>query len=471
MQNGEGLMNDLSGEIGTHDKYGNTDVLCIFNSYVKGGRRGNGLPQLQSHRRLRGESCALTKELCWPTHQSEDAGLRSVLTAYACDTRPVTPTEVVEERRRLHLFHITNCFGQLPSFRVELEGVTVAMTRSIFHQLVRSPLGPKLSAGALGLLLTCNAYAASCTTQAEMKEPDRGAIALTAHSLAAKMQANDTNGVKAATISSVASNFNGIAASIQKLSPDLAGATLTVTSVYDLDASDVQPGEETVQFFCGVAANDLHVIFNIPGLPAGHFAFAIVEATGVKNPQRLSMLLEKSSPQNGGTWQLAGFFPRPLLSAGHDGVWYWAKAREYEKAGRPWTAYFYYQTAAYLLHPAEFLDSNNFDKLIQELRAATPGGLPGSQPMTVNVNGSPVAVTNIRTDSTFGGFDLAVRYETTDVSDPAAARTKTVALMKALLALHPEWKDAFHGMWVFANAPNQQPFSLELPMSQIASQT
>jgi hypothetical protein len=345
------------------------------------------------------------------------------------------------------------------------------MTRSSLHPSVRGPLALKLAAAAVCFLMARSVYAVSCTTQAEMKEPDRAAIALAAHSLAAKMQASDVSGVKASTIPSVASNFNGIASSIQKLSPDLTGATLNVTAVYDLDASDIQPGEDTVQFFCGVAANDLHVIFNIPGLPSGHFAFAIVESTGVKNPQRVSLLLEKSSPQNGGTWQLAGFFPRPLMSAGHDGVWYWAKAREYEKAGRPWTAYFYYQTAAYLLHPAEFLDSNNFDKLIQELRASTPGGLPGAQPMTINVNGSPVAVTNIRTDSTFGGFDLAVRYETTDVSDLAATRTKTVALMKALLALHPEWKDAFHGMWVFANAPNQQPFSLELPMSQIVPQT
>jgi hypothetical protein len=320
---------------------------------------------------------------------------------------------------------------------------------------------------ALCLLSATSAEAVTCTTQAEMKEPDRTAIVTAVRAIASRMQANDANGVKAATIPSVAGNFGGIASSIQRLNPDLAGATLAVTSVYDLDATDAQPGEDAVQFFCGVAANDLHVIFNIPRLPAGHFAFAIVEATGVKKPQRLSMLLEK----NAGTWQLAGFFPRPLLSAGHDGVWYWERARAFNKAGHPWSAYFYYQTAAYLLLPAEFVDSNNFDKLIQELRAATPGGLPGAQPMTVNVDGSPVSITNLRTDSALGGFDLVVRYETADVSNLAAARTKSVALMKALLALHPDWKEAFHGMWVFAVAPNQQPFSLELSMPEIAAQS
>jgi hypothetical protein len=342
-----------------------------------------------------------------------------------------------------------------------------------FLQWFVAPLGLSWSfrrlvgAAALCLLSATSAEAVTCTTQAEMKGPDRDAIVTAARAIATRMQANDANGVRAATIPSVAGNFGGIASSIQKLNPDLTGATLAVTSVYDLDATDAQPGEDAVQFFCGVAANDLHVIFNIPRLPAGHFAFAIVEATGVKNPQRLSMLLEK----NAGTWQLAGFFPRPLLSAGHDGVWYWEKARAFNKAGHPWSAYFYYQTAAYLLLPAEFVDSNNFDKLVQELRAATPGGLPGAQPMTVNVDGAPVSVTNLRTDSALGGFDLVVRYETADISNLAAARTKSVALMKALLALHPDWKEAFHGMWVFANAPNQQPFSLELSMPEIAAQT
>jgi hypothetical protein len=360
--------------------------------------------------------------------------------------------------------------------RVELEQVTMAMTRrtlqrQVFNRLGLRQLSRCVAVTALCFLSAASAYAVTCTTQAEMKEPERSAIATAARAIAAKVEANDANAVRAVTIPTVAGNFGGIASTIQRISPDLPGASLAVTSLYDLDATDAQPGEDAVQFFCGEAANDLHVIFNIPRLPAGHFAFAIVEATGVKNPQRLSMLLEKTGPQSAGTWQLAGFFPRPLMSAGHDGVWYWDKGRAFNKAGQPWNAYFYYQTAIYLLLPADFVDSNNFDKLIQETRAATPAGLPGAQPMSVNVAGSPVSVTNLHTDTTFGGFDLIVRYEAPDVSNPAAARTKTVALMKALLALHPEWKDGFHGMWVFANAPNQQPFSLELSMPQIAAQS
>jgi hypothetical protein len=326
--------------------------------------------------------------------------------------------------------------------------------------------------GLLPLLCAARAHAVSCTTQAEMKGPERMALLTAARGLAAKMQANDINGVKADTLASVASRFDGIASTISGLVPDLQGSSLAVTSLYDLDAKDAEAGQDAVQFFCGEAANaGAHVIFNIPGLPAGHFAFAVVEATGVKKPERLTMLLSKSGPQDAGSWQLAGFFPRPLTSDGHDGVWYWQRARGFAKAGETWNAYFYYQTALYLLIPAEFLSSNNSDKLIEETQTSTPPGLPGEQPMSVTADGAPISITNIRTDSSLGGYDLVVSYQAADVSNPVAARAKTVALMKALLALHPEWKQAFHGLWVFANAPNQQPFSLELAMPAITSQS
>jgi hypothetical protein len=352
------------------------------------------------------------------------------------------------------------------------------MERSVLHSFIplpsvrRGSLRSRLIGAAAACLLSATQlHAVSCTTQAEMKEPTRTSIASTARQLATRMQAADVTGIRSQTLPAVAVNFDRIAATIQGIAPGIKDATLNVTSVYDLQAADAQPGDETVQFFCGEAANGPHVIFNIPRLPAGHFAFAIVEATGVKNPERLSFLLENTGPQNSGTWQLAGLFPRPLVADGHDGVWYWDKARSYNKAGQPWNAYFYYQTAIYLLLPADFVDSNNFDKLIQEQTAATPAGLPGAQPMSLNVAGSLIYVTNIHTDSTFGGYDLVVQYQAEDVSDPVKARARTVALMKQLLVMHPEWKDGFHGLWVFANAPNQQPFSLELSMPQIASQS
>jgi hypothetical protein len=314
------------------------------------------------------------------------------------------------------------------------------------------------------------AHAISCATQAEMKDADRTSLASAAQELASMVQTGNVDGVKAKTIASVASSFGDMAGTITSLAPQLQGASLRVASLYALDASNATPGQDEVQFFCGQAINAAHVSFAIPQLPVGRYAFVIVEATGVKSPERLSMLLQNVGAATAPSWELAGFFPRPLLAAGHDGVWYWQRARDFHKTGQNWNAYFYYQTAQYLLQPADFLSSNNLEKLGQEAGGAIPAGLPGATPMVVQAAGAAVNVTNLHTDASLGGLDLVISYDAPDVSDPVQARIRSVAVMKAMLGMHPELKEGFHGLWVFANAPNQHPFSLELPMSQIDAQ-
>ena len=366
-------------------------------------------------------------------------------------------------------------FCKATAFRDELKRIrTVPAGKMSLKRIM-----PAASAILFAALSCGQALAVACTTQAEMKDADRAALASAARDLATRMAAGDADGVKARTLAAVASNFDGIASDIHGLGPLLTGAALRVTSVFALDASDSAPGQDQVEFFCGQAANAAHVSMAIPQLPPGRFAFVIVEATGVKDPQRLSMLLENvgGAPTAGASsasWQLAGFFPKPLLEGGHDGVWYWQKARDLHKSGANFSSYFYYETAQYLLLPADFLSSSNLDKLGQEATAVTPPGLPGAQPMDVQAGGQTLKVTNLHTVPSLSdpkaGLDLVVNYDTASVSDPVATRTTTVALMKAMLTAHPDLKDNFRGLWLYANAPNQQPFSLELPMSQIESQ-
>ena len=326
-----------------------------------------------------------------------------------------------------------------------------------------------------GLLLAVGAtrlQAVSCSTQAEMSEAQRNGLQEAARSLGDLIVSANIPALQARTIPSVANSFDGIAGTVKGLTAQLSGASLRVASLYLLDAADAPAGQEETQFFCGQAANAAHVAFAIPQLPPGRYAFAIVEATGVKEAQRLSMLLQNVSGNGvAASWQLAGFFPRPLLFAGHAGVWYWQKARNYARAGEKWNSYFYYETAQFLLLPADFLSSSNLEKLGQEATTSTPSGLPGQEPMLVNSSGTTLRVTNLHTDASFGGLDLVINYEAADVSDPVQARRVTVGLMKSMLLLHPELRSGFHGLWVFANAPNQRPFSLELPMAEIESQS
>ena len=314
----------------------------------------------------------------------------------------------------------------------------------------------------LTLLAPGRLFAVSCKTQAQMTDPERTALVQAATALAANVQSGNAAGVKASTIAGVAAQFDGIANTIAQTSPQMTGATLTIDALYGLDASDLKPAGEDAQFFCGGGASPLHVEVAIPQLPQGQWALAFVHATGVKQPQQLAFLLQKN-----GAWQLAGFFVKPLLVGGHDSLWYWTKARAYRDKGQKWNAYFYYVTAVYLATPVELLTTPNLDKLHQEADATKPDGLPGAQPMVVTTGSKPYNITDVHTDASLGGLDLVMRYTATDTSDPVAARAANVMLMKGVLDAHPELREAFHGLWVFAEVPGQQPYGNELAMDDI----
>jgi hypothetical protein len=318
------------------------------------------------------------------------------------------------------------------------------------------------------LLLTFGlpAFGVSCKTQGAMTEAERAPIVQAARQIALDVQGGRSADLKAATIPAVAANFSSIEQSAAALAPLIAGATLTVDAVYALNASDAKPGDEQQQFFCDAGDNSSHVTFGIQHLPPGQFAFGLVHATGVAKPQQIALLLQ--SLQAGSPWQLAGFFPKPLSMAGHDGLWYWRQARLYAQKKQMLNAWLYYSTAISLLQPAGFFSSTNLEKLVEEQQTIRPTDLPGNTPLTVDADGTTYKITSLRTDDALGGLDLVVHYDSTS-SDPVAGRTHTIAVMHGLLAKHPELRESFHGLWVFADAgAGGQGFALEQPMSELS---
>jgi hypothetical protein len=88
--------------------------------------------------------------------------------------------------------------------------------------------------------------------------------------------------------------------------------------------------------------------------------------------------------------------------------------------------------------------------------------------------GSVFQVTTIDPTTTFGPLDLEVQYipdatQAAQLRDPPTARKQVTQVMTALLSLHPELQNAFHGIWVHADRGSVSLFSLELPMDQIVS--
>lgn len=315
------------------------------------------------------------------------------------------------------------------------------------------------------LLIGEVAGAVTCTTQSQMTDAQRSAFVQAAHNLTTEIQAGNISAVKSNTISSVAAQFDSIAGTIQTVAPDLQGANFAIQNIYALNAADLKSPADT-QFFCSIPGSEMLITVSLAQLPPGNYALILVHANGTKQPQQMALILA-NDPVGSTQWKLAGFYVRPLTLAGHDSVWYWTQAREFAKKKQQWNAWFYYQTAAYLALPADFFSSPNLEKLQKEMDGTKPDGLPGAEPMAVAANGQTYEITNLHTDGSLGQLDLVVNYNATDTSDPVATRSRNIDVMKALLAQHPELREGFHGLWVYANAPNQRPFGIEQPMNQI----
>ncbi len=310
------------------------------------------------------------------------------------------------------------------------------------------------------------AHAVSCTTESGMAQAQRHVFEQTARSIGAFIQAGNVAGVRNDTIAEIAAKFDPLAASIQQVAPQIEKATLTVDALYNLDAGDLKAGSEQAEFFCSVSGSALVVTITIPQLPPGNYAVAVLHATGVEQPQQLTLILQ-NEPAGSAQWKLAGLVIRSLTAAGHDGVWYWKQARTYGAKQQNWNAYFYYQTATFLLNPADFFSSPNLEKLQKEAQAVKPADLPGTEPLVLQAGGDSLEITRLRTENFENGLDLVIDYKAKNVSGPVATRTQILQLMNALLARHPELREAFHGLWVYAYNDSGQPFAIELPMNQI----
>jgi len=329
---------------------------------------------------------------------------------------------------------------------------------------------------ALLLALTATAQTAasgnSCATQAQMSALQRSTLMNQAWTLVGEVQTGNIQGLRDNTLASVAANFSGIANSATTLEPKIKEAGITVDALYTFENGTAQKNGGA-QFFCSPTGSALTVVLNFSDLPSGQYALAILHATGVPDPQQIALILAKNPT---GQWKLAGFFSKPLLLNGHDGVWYWRQARHYAKQKMDWTAWLYYQIAEYLVEPANFLSSPNREKLLHEEHQAKPQDLPGPLPQMVHRNGQTFELMRVDTSNRLGPLDFVVYYtpdntQAAMLRNPTEARKQVVNLMTAMLEQHPGLREAFHGVWVFAATGNVTHFSLELPMDQIPGGT
>jgi len=352
---------------------------------------------------------------------------------------------------------------------------------------------------AAALLTAGVARAETCTTQSGMSDADRNALADAARGLAAKVQANDAAGLRAATVAEVAKDFGAMQYQVAVTAPKLAGDSAAVEQVYLLDATGTARNPDgtaaDAQFFCSLNRTTMEADFLVPALPPGRYGFAMVAMTAggdaaagaastavggstTAAPWRLSFLLRQEPATAQGKWMLAGLYPKPMTAAGHDGLWYWTAARQMTKDKQPWNAWLYYQAAQRLLQPADFVLSTHLEKLRAEAAASAPPelseGISVDAPLVVKgADGTEYHFVGLSVDDTLGqaSLDVAAHLHVDPAAgeaiDPVAARKRNNDAANALLAAYPEMRKPFHGVWVYAEAAGQRPFASEETMADI----
>jgi hypothetical protein len=304
--------------------------------------------------------------------------------------------------------------------------------------------------------------AVTCTSQAELGSLDRDALTAVTGRLASAVLAQNYASLQADLLPEEASAWDGIRAAVEQGVPLVKGGQFQVRNLYLLDAT-AQTAPETTQFFCSNSSGSLTVTITMNALPPGRYALAIADAVGAPLAGQMGMVLAWDGAAT--AWKLAGLTLRAGTFDGHDGVWYWVRGRELAKAD-PWSAWYSYEAAHYLLLPVDFLSSPNLERLHKEQSDITPSP-QNALPLTLQTGDRTWKVEAVVLDPSLHEPDLGVVYQSTGVTDPAAQRTEATAVLSAFLKVQPGIRANFHGLWAVADLDGKRTPVMELPMAQI----
>jgi len=321
-----------------------------------------------------------------------------------------------------------------------------------------------LAAAAL-LALPPAGHAATCTTQAELSTQDRNALTAVGGRLGAAVLQQDYTALQGALLPAEAAEWEGIREAVEQAAPVVKGGQIELRNVYLLDASG-QAAAANTEFFCSNSSGSLLVTITMKDLPPGRYALVLADAAGATLGGQMGLILAWDPTGAAAVWRLAGLSVRQGIFDGHDGVWYWTRARELTQAGDPWSAWYCYEAARLLLVPVDFLSSPNLEKLGQE-QGQIKDSPQNAFPYTLNDGPRTWKIDAVHLDATLHQADLGVTYESAGVTEPAAMHTEATAVMSALLKAQPGLRASFHGLWAYAMKDGKRTPVIELGMGQI----
>jgi hypothetical protein len=326
----------------------------------------------------------------------------------------------------------------------------------------------KLALAGITLLFSCvvvavPARAETCLGSGDMDEASRSALVNTAKQYFDFAAKGDSASLQKHAIPSLASNFSGVENAVKENQAAFSGAQATPRPPFLLKAEGTAPLPRA-EFLCGVfgaqgqTANSAE--FVIPNLPPGNYGLVTLDVTSPKGPHTLTFILQ----QIGNDWKLGGFYAKPTQISGHDGNWFAQQARTYKTKGQTHNAWFYYLEARELLVPVSFMYTQLTDKLYDEMQTVKPADLP---PADLAAGGKTYKLSDLFPVVVGNDLDLVVKYQSADVSNTGQTFQDNLAVMKALLAKYPEFREAFGGIVARAVEPSGRDYGSLMAMKDI----
>jgi hypothetical protein len=114
------------------------------------------------------------------------------------------------------------------------------------------------------------------------------------------------------------------------------------------------------------------------------------------------------------------------------------------------------------------MSTPQLDKLSEEMQTARPADLPANgSPLSLSANGKVFSVTEITAVTVDNALDLRVRYNSPDASNSGTAFQDNMAVIKAIVAKYPEFRDAFVGVVARAIDTNGHDYGSLLAMKDV----
>ena len=277
----------------------------------------------------------------------------------------------------------------------------------------------------------------------------------------------DVSALQQNSIASVAASFAGIETAVKENQTAFTGAKATVRPPFLLTADGPEPLARA-EFLCGVFGRSGQTkdsaVFVLNNLPPGKYGVTILDVNGGQDPRTLAFVLQ----QTGADWKLAGFYAKASQASGHDAAWFTQQARDFKAKAQIHNAWLYYREATALSAPVDFMSTLATDKLYDEVQVAQPADVPANgSPIDMSAGGKVYHLSDIFPLAVGNDLDVVVKYQAADVSNNALTFQENAAVIKALVAKFPEFREAFAGVVARAVEPSGRDYGTLLAMKDI----